>query len=1222
MAGGGFVHLHTHTEYSLLDGACRIKDLVRRAKETAMPALALTDHGVMYGAIEFYTECLQEGIQPLVGCEVYVAPRRRTDRHPVKDKELFHLVLLAQDDTGYRNLIRLVSIASLEGFYYKPRVDHELLSQYSEGLIALSACLAGEVPDALLKGDFERARALAGWHAEVFPGRYYLELQEHGIPEQKTVNEALIRMGRELNLPLVATNDIHYLRREDAAAHDVLLCIQTNTTVDDPKRLRFQGDAFYFKSPQEMEALFKDVPEALRNTLAIAERCHLELNFRTVLPHYEVPPGYTYESYLEKLCRENLPRRYPQVTPELEARLKFELEVIQSKGFAAYFLIVHDFVQYARRRGILAQARGSAAGCLVAYLLGISNIDPIANDLMFERFLRIDGKKFPDIDVDFSDTRRDEVLRYVVEKYGSDRVAQIVTFGTLGAKAAVRDAGRALKVPRSVVDRICKLIPTIPNSPPLEHFLETIPELREEWEKSPEIQRLMDTAKGIEGLCRHASTHAAGVVIAKEPLMDLVPLQRTGDSPIPTTQYDFRVVEQVGLLKMDFLGLSYLTVVDTALRLIAETTGRKITLEEIPLDDERTYAMLANGEGIGVFQVESAGMRQLLRDLKPREFKDVVPLLALYRPGPLQSGMVSDFVARRHGRAPIRYLHPLLKPVLEDTYGILLYQEQVMRIAMVMGGFNAIQAETLMKAMGKKQQDVMDANRPLFIQGAKERGVPERTAAQVFDLMANFAKYGFNRSHSAAYALLMYQTAWLKCHYPTQYMAALLTATMENKEKLATYVEESRRLGIEVLPPDINESLAHFAVVRQDGKSNSQGTEEGTKGSRFAIRFALAAIKNVSHAAIEQIVAKRAEGPYRSIFDFCTRLGDTGTLNRATLECLIRAGAFDSLGAKRRQLIAVLDQAITQGQRARKEKEAGQVSMFALLQDGAAEKPSEADVSLPEEAEFSKEEMLADEKELLGLYLSDHPVLMYRPVFEQAKVLSTKEVMELPDQEKVRVGGIVTRARRMTTRKGDPMVFLTLEDWLGTVEVIVWPKALAEFGGRVRPDSVIIVEGKISAREASHEEEASDEEMPLHRQVEVLADHIWPVEQWIQGHTANGNARAEAVLPPGNGKGVASPNGNPLLEDSLTEGRPNGNGQPSGDPVVVRIAWNQMRAETLHALRDAVLAHPGNRRLLLQVEAAPGDCYTIECGLGGVEPQPEMVEQVVALLGEGSLRGI
>ncbi|HEX2998731.1 MAG TPA: DNA polymerase III subunit alpha, partial [Armatimonadota bacterium] len=673
MASGTFVHLHTHTEYSLLDGACRIKDMVKLAKAQGMPAVAITDHGVMFGALEFYDVCKAEGIKPLIGCEVYMAPRRRTDRDPMFDKEQYHLVLLAQNLVGYRNLLKLVSTASLEGFYYKPRIDRELLAQHSEGIIALSACLGGQVPNLIMKGDLKQARELVGWMSEIFPDRYYLELQNHGIPEQAEVNRVLIQMAKEMKLPLVATNDLHYLRKEDAHAHDVLLCIQTNTTIDDEKRMRFHAPEFYFKSEEEMLRCFPECPEAIYRTAEVAERCNLELEFKEVLPHYEVPSAYTYESYLEKLCRDHLPEKYPNMTPELEARLKFELNVIQEKGFSAYFLIVNDFVQYARSQGILAQARGSAAGCMVTYLLGISSVDPVENDLMFERFLRIDGKKMPDIDVDFCDTRREEVLQYVVRKYGADRVAQIVTFGTMGPKAAVRDAGRALNVPRSDVDRVCKLLPTQPNSPTLAQFLETIPEFKAEYEGDPQIRNLIDTAQGIEGLCRHASTHAAGVVISKLPLTDVVPLQRTGDSPLPTTQYDFHGVEEVGLLKMDFLGLSFLTVINKAFQLIENTEGRKLTLSAIPMDDERTYQMLTNGDASGVFQVESSGMRQLLRDLKPHEFKDITPLIALYRPGPLQSGMVQDFINRRHGRAEVTYPHALLEPVLKGTYGIILY---------------------------------------------------------------------------------------------------------------------------------------------------------------------------------------------------------------------------------------------------------------------------------------------------------------------------------------------------------------------------------------------------------------------------------------------------------------------------------------------------------------------------------------------------------------------
>ncbi len=1242
MGSGDFVHLHTHSEYSLLDGACRIKDLVKKAKALGMPAVGLTDHGVMYGAIEFYQACKEAEIKPIVGCEVYLAPRGRTDRDPVLDREQYHLILLAENAVGYRNLMKLVSIASLEGFYYKPRIDRDLLAAHSEGLIATSACLGGQVADHIVKDQVKKAREHAGWMSEVFPGRYYLELQDHGIPEQTKANRELIVMAKEMNLPLIATNDLHYFSKEDAQAHDVLLCIQTNTTVEDEKRMRFHAPEFYFKDADEMLRCFSEVPEAVYRTVEIADRCNLELSFKTLLPHYEVPAGTTYESYLESLCRESLPKKYPQITPALEARLKFELEVIQTKGFSAYFLIVNDFVQYARSRGILAQARGSAAGCLVTYLLGISSIDPIENDLMFERFLRIDGKKMPDIDVDFCDNRRDEVLQYVVDKYGKDRVAQIITFGTLGAKAAIRDAGRALQVPRADIDRVCKLIPTVPNSPPIAKFLETLPDLKAEYDASPQIRGLLNTAKGIEGLCRHASTHAAGVVISKDPLTDHVPLQRTGDSPIPTTQYDFHGVEEIGLLKMDFLGLSYLTVVDTCLRLIRETEGRELTLDEIPPGDARTYQMLCAGDGMGVFQVESSGMRNLLRELKPTQFPDVAPLIALYRPGPLQSGMVQDFINRRHGRAKVTYPHALLEPVLKDTYGILLYQEQVMKIAMQLADFHAVEAEALMKAMSKKQQSVMDQYQPKFIEGATKKGVPQKTAEHVYELMANFARYGFNKSHSAAYALLMYQTAWLKCNYPAQYMAALLTSFMENKEKVVTYIEECTRHGIEVLPPDVNESGADFTVVRRGGSSDTATSDVAVSETSYAVRFGMAAIKNVSRNAVDQIVAERASGPYRSLFDFYSRLGDATTLNRATTECLIKAGAFDCTGARRSQLVAVLDQAIAQGQRSRKEKEVGQFSMLDLLAAPAEdEKSGTHEEPLPNVAEFSKSELLTAEKDLLGLYLSDHPVLEYRSSLRRMKALNTQEVAEREDKEIVRVGGVVARTRRMVTKKGDTMMFVTLEDWLGNVEVIVWPSVLQEHGQHIQPEAVILVEGKISSRDSGRDEPAEDE-VPARRQVEILADSIKPVPKPAAGaaesepEATNGRyaRQSDRSDPPdqsdrssrngngnGNGNGNAYRNGNGNghhAAEAAVEAAP---ASPQGAPLVIRIPWGSMRAETMRALREAVLAHTGDRRLLLQIEAG-GAHYAIECGECGVHPAPALITRVEELLGSGCVLGV
>ncbi|MBU4128540.1 DNA polymerase III subunit alpha, partial [bacterium] len=889
-----FVHLHVHTEYSLLDGACRLKDLVKAARDYRMPALAITDHGNMFGVIDFYRKAMARGVKPIIGCEVYVAPKSRLEKSLKPGKEAFyHLVLLVKDERGYKNLVKLASIAYLEGFYYKPRVDKEVLAKYHEGIIALSGCLKGEIPTLILDNRIGEAKRVALEYRDIFgQENFFLELHDHGIEEQKGVNKELISMGRELGIPLVATNDCHYIRKEDAPAHDILLSIQTATTIDDPNRLRFSTEEFYLKSPQEMGDLFHQTPEALENTVRIAERCNLELEFgKTHLPHYEPPEGRDLDGYLKELCYQGLKRRYSGVTPELKKRLEHELKIIKDTGYTSYFLIVWDFVQFAKSKGIaVGPGRGSAPGSLVAYSLGITSLDPLKHDLLFERFLNPERVTMPDIDIDFADDRRDEVISYVVEKYGKENVAQIITFGTMKARAVIRDVGRSLKIPYSEVDRIAKLIPPEIGMT-IEKALRTVPELKGIVQKGEKVKRLVDVAKSLEGIVRHASTHAAGVVISKESLTNYAPLFKGAKGEI-ATQYAMGPLEAIGLLKMDFLGLRNLTVMGHTLRILKEKENVEIDMDKISLDDEKTFDLLKRAHTVGVFQIESSGMRDLLKKLKPEEFSDIVALIALYRPGPMGSGMTDDFIRRKHGLIPIKYLHPQLEPILKDTYGVILYQEQVIRIAHELAGFSLSKADLLRQAMGKKISVLLDQQRKEFVEGAIKNEISKSIANKIFDLISHFAGYGFNKSHSSAYASISYQTAYLKANYPLYYMTALLTSEMNNTDKLVRYIEVTKRMGIEILPPDINESERDFTVA-------------GDK-----IRFGLAAVKNVGSGAIASMTEMRQKkGKFRSLYHFCEEV-NTRLINRRAIESLIKCGAFDSLGAKRSQLMAILDEAL------------------------------------------------------------------------------------------------------------------------------------------------------------------------------------------------------------------------------------------------------------------------------------------------------------------------
>ncbi|NLJ67251.1 MAG: DNA polymerase III subunit alpha [Clostridiales bacterium] len=1076
----GFVHLHTHTEYSLLDGAGRITDLLDKCKELGMDSLAITDHGVMYGVVDFYKEAKARGIKPIIGCEVYIAPRSMTDRQPRTDSNYAHLVLLAKDQTGYLNLVKLVSMGFIDGFYYKPRIDYEVLSRHSEGLIGLSACLAGDIPRLLLSGQKKDAQALALRLEKILgKGNFYLELQDHGLEEQARVNPLIVELSNNTGIPLIATNDVHYVNPEDATAHDVLICIQTGKTVDDEDRMRFNSSEFYLKSPQEMEELFAAFPEAIENTARIAQRCNVEFDFDTIhLPEYKVPDGFSPSQYLRHLCSEGLKEKYPEVTDEALERLEFEIKTIEQMGYVDYFLIVWDFIKYARDKGIMVgPGRGSAAGSLVAYVLGITQIDPLKYNLLFERFLNPERISMPDIDIDFCFERRQEVIDYVVEKYGEDRVAQIITFGTMAARAAIRDVGRALNLPYGDVDRIAKAIP-FELGMTIDRALEVNSELRELYENEPIIKNLIDTSRSLEGLPRHASTHAAGVVISKDPITEHVPLQKNDD--IITTQFSMGVLEQLGLLKMDFLGLRTLTVIRDAVHLIKLNKGIDVDINTIPLDDPGVYEILSQADTDGVFQLESAGMRHFLKELKPSNFEDIIAGISLYRPGPMDQ--IPRYIDNKNHPESIEYTDSSLTNILEVTYGCMVYQEQVMQIVRDLGGYSLGRSDLVRRAMGKKDMEVMERERHNFIYGltdddgnvivagALRNGVDVEQAGKIFDEMMEFAKYAFNKSHAAAYALIAYQTGWLKYHYPVEFMAALMTSVIGNSSKVAGYIQYCRKRGIEVLPPDVNESMAKFTVV-------------GDK-----IRFGLAAVKNVGVSAIEEIVKARNEkGKFRSILDFCQKVDSSG-LNKRLLESLIKCGAFDSLGVYRSQLMAVYERVLDGVLQDRRKNLDGQISLFeqALIQ---REEPMDFEL-LPDIKEFPSDILLSMEKEIVGVYISGHPLWEYKDVLErltstldlQAGEFDTETLISpdsLKDGDVVEVGGIVVEHKRKTTRSNNMMAFVTLEDLYGTIEVIVFPTIYKRYARLLDNDSTVIIQGKLSLKEEEEPKILCDRVIPL-----------------------------------------------------------------------------------------------------------------------------------------------
>jgi DNA polymerase-3 subunit alpha len=1055
-----FVHLHLHTEYSLLDGANRVAELFALAREYDMSAVGLTDHGNMFGALEFYRQGQETGIKPILGCELYVAPGNRFDRtstHGISDAS-YHLTVIARDYQGYRNLIKLVTAGYLEGFYYRPRIDKELLAQHHEGLIILSGCLSGEVLHNLANGHEEQAREVARWYKELMgAGNYYLEIQRHDMDGEVGFNEALLRLGHDLDIPLVATNDCHYLRAKDAEPHEILLCIQTGKSLNDPKRFAFSTPDFYVKSPHDMAERFRDLPGAVEHTLAIAERCHLQIPLgETHLPRYQVPEGYTLDSYLETVVYERLrqrlqmqERRGQRLTPAriqvYEQRAAHELKVIQQMGYPGYFLIVWDFIDYAKRQGIpVGPGRGSAAGSVVAYALGITELDPLRYNLLFERFLNPERVSLPDIDIDFCQERRDEVIAYVTEKYGTENVAQIITFGTMMAKAVLRDVGRALDVPYGEVDRIAKLVPNRLNIS-LEHAIKEEPRLREIEQQGGQMARLMNTAKALEGLVRHASTHAAGVVISPAPLTEYLPLYKGSKGEV-VTQYAMEDIEHLGLLKMDFLGLRTLTVLHNTLRLIHDSHGTEIVLEDILLDDAKTYQLLSEARTFGVFQLESQGLRDILRKLKPSVFEDLIALVALYRPGPLGSGMIDDFIQRKHGKAKVEYLLPELEPILRETYGIIVYQEQVMQIASAIAGFSLGLADILRRAMGKKKPEVMAEQQEIFLKGAVEHGFDQKKAEELFELMAYFAGYGFNKSHSAAYALIAYWTAYLKTHYPRQYMAALLTSEVQNTDKVIRYINESRDMGINILSPDVNDSYRDFRVVGD------------------AIRFGLAAVKNVGDGAIDAIIeAREAGGPFTSLFDFCQRV-NLKVVNRRVVESLIKCGAFATTRETRAQMMACLDDYLEAAQKRQRDREDGQTSLFDDMEDAVQPMLRPRGPVLPE---WEESQLLACEKEVVGFYITGHPLARSARQLRLYTTANTQTLGEFRDGEKVSLGGMVFKTRLQTTRKGDRMAFVTLEDVLGQVEAIVFPEVYKEYSTTLETDQPVLVRGIVDWDEDS-----------------------------------------------------------------------------------------------------------------------------------------------------------
>jgi DNA polymerase III subunit alpha len=1154
-----FVHLHLHTDYSMLDGACDVEKLVHRVKELGMPAVAMTDHGNIFGAVHFVNAAKAAGVKPIVGCELYVCKKEdhHTERTPPEGDTYNHLLVLAENEEGYRNLTKITSEASLHGFYYKPRISKKFLAEHAKGLIALSGCLKGEVAERLMEGNYGAAREAGATYRDIFGEKnFFLEIQDQGLAMEHRIHPGLFQLEKDLGLPLVATNDSHYLCEDDAHAQDVMVCIQTGKSIQDTNRMKFEGNQFFVKSHDEMARVFKDAPSVLSRTLDIAERCNLKLEkVSSPFPHFDVPAGFTLDSYFEHVTREGFARRLEILReaarqgrlkhglPDYEQRLARELAIIQQMKFSGYFLIVWDFIRYAKEHDIpVGPGRGSAAGALVAYSLGITDIDPLQHELLFERFLNPERISMPDIDIDFCMNRRGEVIDYVTRKYGRDNVAQIITFGTMAAKAAIKDVGRAMDVPYSDVDRIAKMVPNQLNIT-LEEAIQESPQLKDAYEKDSQIRELLETAKKLEGLVRNSGVHAAGVVISPRPLTDLVPLHKTKNDEI-VTAFDMVAIEKLGLLKMDFLGLTTLTILDDTIKLIVQTRSEKLDLATLPLEDEETYQKVFHrGLTSGVFQFESQGMRDVLRRYQPNSIEDLTALNALYRPGPIQGGMIDDFIDRKHGRKKIEYELPELKGILEETLGVIVYQEQVMQIANRLAGYSLGEADLLRRAMGKKKPEEMAQQRERFVEGAAQRNFPPRKIEKIFDLMAQFAGYGFNKSHSAAYALLAYHTAYLKTHYPVEFMAALLTSVTGNTGDVVKYINECREMGIAVEPPDINVSDANF-------------TPHGS-----AIRFGLAAVKNVGHNAIESIVAGRKKlGRYRDIFEFAENV-DLRMLNKRVLESLIKSGAMDSLG-RRAQLMAVIDSAIERAQKAQRDAESGQHGLFGVFQQDDA--PATHD-QLPNVPDWDEHQRLAAEKEILGFFITGHPLEKYRDKLVGLNALGVSEISAMKastgKDETITTAGIISNLRVLKSKKGDFYAQASLEDMSGSVDMIVFPEAYRRLQERVKLEVPVLVKAGVRVEEGSNPK--------------ITAADISPLE--------------DAKVP---------------LPKSLR----------------IRIPVEGCSESTVDALHLLFNERKGEARVLFDVERAGDFMVVMEAEGYNVQPDRNFIARVEELCGRGSVR--
>ena len=1193
-----FCHLHVHTQYSLLDGAARIDDLMARAKELGMTHIAMTDHGAMYGTVEFYKAAKAAGITPVIGCEVYVAKQSMEDKQGRADREYSHLILLAENQTGYRNLIQLVSMAWLKGYYYKPRIDYQVLAEYSEGLICMSACLSGDIPRLLMENRYDDAKKLALRLQEMFgKDHFFLEIQDHGIPVQKEVNAQLIRMSNETGIELVATNDVHYLTQADAQVQDVLLCIQTASFLDEPNRMRMDSDQMYFKSEEEMAALFPSLPQAISNTMKIAQRCHVDLDFSTQhLPSFDVPAGTDKTQYLTDLAMQGFCKRYGE-NAQVQARLEEELGVIASMGYVDYFLVVWDFIRYAKQHGIaVGPGRGSAAGSVVAYCLGITDIDPIRYGLIFERFLNPERITMPDIDIDFCYERRQEVIDYVIEKYGADHVSQIITFGTMAARAVIRDVGRVMRMPYGEVDKIAKMVP-MELKITIDKAIQSNPQLRNAIAEDPRVAELIDYARKLEGMPRHSGTHAAGVVISREPLADIVPLQKNDETI--TTQFTMTAIEELGLLKMDFLGLRNLTVIEDACDLIEKSTGQRPDMSEVPLDDPAVFAMISEGDTDGVFQLESGGMRNLLRELKPNCFEDIIACISLYRPGPMEE--IPKYVAGKHNADSVTYLDEKLRPILDVTYGCMVYQEQVMQIVRDLAGYSWARSDLVRRAMSKKKHDVMEKERKAFIfgtedgsvPGAVKNGVSEKAANQIFDQMIDFAQYAFNKSHAAAYGVISYRTAWLKAHYPVQTMAALMNSCMQNSDKVAQYIAYCRKKKIEVMPPDVNTSGPRFEV--QNG----------------GIRFGLSAVKNAGAKAVQMVIDARGEAPYADFFDFLQRVPNEA-LNKRMVESMIKAGCFDEMGYKRRALMEVYERAMDALASERKRNIQGQVSLF----DAFAPETKPAHIELPDVEEYPVRTKLQMEKEMTGVYITGHPLSEYAEAVDALpdhilEILQAVDEGRSVDGRTVTLAGILTERRTRTTRNNALMANLMMEDMAGSIQMLAFPNVLERCNEILQADAIVLVRGRVSVRE--------EEDPTIILEDACLFEPDSPaVKNFLAYKSTGGGMRRKRPASYGTPETGEAFNASPVPAEQLPVYTP-----PSIDASAAaanKTLWLRVKTFGNEFLMEGMIG-------LLQ--RYPGTCEVKAYALDNqaklrlrvtVEPTPELMDTLTGWLGEASVK--